>query len=215
MHKEGLALNNLQWLIDYKTQPNQTKSYIGWGCRIHRLFVCRGARPLTNEFPVYDTKQSGEVPIMLELWGMRSTPSFPSLPGPLWHGVVAPGRVLSIGQIELNSVIMLNWIVWNGTVFACWTELLEIELFWNLTECKQKVYLFFFFHHTTCGSTCDTLASSAAIQGDNTVSVAQGSTATPGATEQLLPPDRVFITELLEIELFWNLTECKQKVYLY
>ena len=50
----------------------------------------------------------------------------------------------------------------------------------------------FFFHHTTCGSTCDTLASSAAIQGDNTVSVAQGDTATPGATEQLLPPDRVF-----------------------
>ena len=50
----------------------------------------------------------------------------------------------------------------------------------------------YIFHHTTCGSTCDTLASSAAIQGDNTVSVAQGGTATPGATEQLLPPDRVF-----------------------
>ena len=30
-----------------------------------------------------------------------------------------------------------------------------------------------FFHHTTCESTCDTLASSAANQGDNTVSVAQ------------------------------------------
>ena len=28
--------------------------------------------------------------------------------------------------------------------------------------------------------------------GDNTVSVAQGGTATPGATKQLLPPDRVF-----------------------
>ena len=53
------------------------------------------------------------------------------------------------------------------------------------------VYIYFFFHHTTCGSTCDTLASSAANQGDNTVSVAQGGTATPGATEQLLPPDRV------------------------
>ena len=50
----------------------------------------------------------------------------------------------------------------------------------------------FFFHHTTCESTCDTLASSDANQGDNTVSVAQGGTATPGATEQLLPPDRVF-----------------------
>ena len=39
----------------------------------------------------------------------------------------------------------------------------------------------FFFHHTTCESTCDTLASSAANQGDNTVLVAQGSTVTPGA----------------------------------
>ena len=51
---------------------------------------------------------------------------------------------------------------------------------------------FFFFHHTTCESTCNTQASSAANQGDNTVSVAQGGTATPGATEQLLPLDRVF-----------------------
>ena len=51
---------------------------------------------------------------------------------------------------------------------------------------------YFFFHHTTCESTCDTLAPSAANHSDNTVSVAQGGTATPGATEQLLPPDRVF-----------------------
>ena len=37
-----------------------------------------------NECPVYDTKQSdGEVPVMPELWGMRSTPSLPSLLGPL------------------------------------------------------------------------------------------------------------------------------------
>ena len=29
-----------------------------------------------NECPWYDTKQSdGEVPVMLKLWGMRSTPS--------------------------------------------------------------------------------------------------------------------------------------------
>ena len=47
---------------------------------------------------------------MLELWGMRSTHSLPSLPGPLWPGVVAPGRVLSMGQIELKCVFMLNWI---------------------------------------------------------------------------------------------------------
>ena len=37
-----------------------------------------------NEYPAYDTKQSdSEVPVMMELWGMWSTPSLPSLPGPL------------------------------------------------------------------------------------------------------------------------------------
>ena len=39
---------------------------------------------------------------MLELWRMWSTPSLPSLPGPLWSQEVAPDRVLSMGQIELN-----------------------------------------------------------------------------------------------------------------
>ena len=45
---------------------------------------------------------------MLELWGMRSTPLLPSLPGLLWLGVVAPDRVLSMGQIKLNRILMLN-----------------------------------------------------------------------------------------------------------
>ena len=45
-----------------------------------------------------DTKHSdGEVPMMLELWGMQSTPSLPSLPGSLWSRVVAPERALSMG----------------------------------------------------------------------------------------------------------------------
>ena len=44
---------------------------------------------------------------MLELWGMWSIPSLASLPGPLCPGVVAPDRVLSMSQIELNSVTML------------------------------------------------------------------------------------------------------------
>ena len=39
---------------------------------------------------------------MLELWGMRSTLSL--LPGSLWPGVVAPDRVLSMGQIELFDI---------------------------------------------------------------------------------------------------------------
>ena len=40
---------------------------------------------------------------MLELWGMRSTPLLPSLPGPVWPGVVAPDKVLSMGQIEITA----------------------------------------------------------------------------------------------------------------
>ena len=47
---------------------------------------------------------------MLELWGMRSTPSLPLLPGSLWPRVVAPDSVLCMGQIEIN------WISWNITV---------------------------------------------------------------------------------------------------
>ena len=42
---------------------------------------------------------------MLELWGMQSTPSLPSLPGLLRSGVVAPDRILSMGQIELNCIV--------------------------------------------------------------------------------------------------------------
>ena len=52
---------------------------------------------------------------MLELWRMQCTSSLPLLPGPLNPGVVAPDRVLSMGQIELNCVLMLNWIVWKTT----------------------------------------------------------------------------------------------------
>ena len=80
-------------------------------------------------------------------WLYNSTPSLPLLPGPLWLGVVAPDRALSVGWVELaayfcwnelfewaewlkiemfftikpyfhlNCVLMLDWIVWNRTVF--------------------------------------------------------------------------------------------------
>ena len=55
-----------------------------------------------NECPGYEIKQSdGEASVMLELWGMWSTPLLLSLLGSLWPGVVAPDRVLFMGQIEL------------------------------------------------------------------------------------------------------------------
>ena len=50
----------------------------------------------------YDIKLSdGEAPVMLEIWVILSTSPLPSFPGPLWLTVVAPDRVLSMGQIEL------------------------------------------------------------------------------------------------------------------
>ena len=50
-------------------------------------------------------KQSdGEAPVMLELWGMWSTPSLASHPSVFWPGVVALDRVLSLSQIELVDI---------------------------------------------------------------------------------------------------------------
>ena len=51
--------------------------------------------------------------LIVRLWGMRRTPSLPSLPGQLCLGVVTPNRVLSMGQIELICIITLNRIVQN------------------------------------------------------------------------------------------------------
>ena len=45
---------------------------------------------------------------MLELWGIWNIPSLPSLPDPFQPGVVVPDRALSMDQIELNCVLMLN-----------------------------------------------------------------------------------------------------------
>ena len=49
---------------------------------------------------------------MRDYWGMLSSPLLPSFPG-----VVAPDRILSIGQIGLESVLMLNRIVRKKTVY--------------------------------------------------------------------------------------------------
>ena len=103
--------------------------------------------------------------------------------------------------LKLWLILLLHtrWTTWKKITYVSNST---VHAFNNITVAPSYDQLdgrvshtrthIFFLHHTTCESTCDTLASSAANQGDNTVSVAQGSTATPGATEQLLPPDRVF-----------------------
>ena len=80
--------------------------------------VSAEGQDFTNECPRYDTIQpDGEAPVMLEFWRVWCTSLLLLLPGPLWPKVVAPDRVLYMGQIELNCVLMVNWIVWNRTVY--------------------------------------------------------------------------------------------------
>ena len=50
----------------------------------------------------------GEVPVMQLLWEISITPSLASLTGALRPEVVTQYRVLSMGQIELNCVLMQN-----------------------------------------------------------------------------------------------------------
>ena len=69
---------------------------------------------------------------MLEFSGMQSTHSLSLLSDPLWPRVVAPDRVLSIGQIE-----PFDDLNWGQTNELCLIELLEIELFDHLPVCKQ------------------------------------------------------------------------------
>ena len=103
---------------------------VGWGCRIHRLHLCRGVRsPTPNECPGYDTKKSdGEISVMLELRDMRSTPILPSLPGALWPWVVAHDKGTIYGLNITNGTLMLNWLDWNKNVLDNETPLI-LKLF--------------------------------------------------------------------------------------
>ena len=57
---------------------------------------------------------------MLKLLGKWSTPSAPSLPGPLWPSVVTPDKFLSMGQIELNcSYVQMNCLKLTVSSFNC------------------------------------------------------------------------------------------------
>ena len=62
---------------------------------------------------------------------MWSTLSLPLFPGSLWSGVVAPDRVLSMGQLELLDIKTVQ------TNDLCLIELLQIELLDHLTMCND------------------------------------------------------------------------------
>ena len=89
---------------------------VSWGCRLHILHICRGVRLLKQVFRYMTQNNLIVTQVILELWGMWSIPSFPSLPGPLWPGVVATDSILSMGKTEQKCVLILDWIAWNRTV---------------------------------------------------------------------------------------------------
>ena len=61
------------------------------------IYIYTDAYPPPTSVLIYDTEQSdSKVPVMLELWRMWSTLSLPSLSVPLWPGVIAPDRALSM-----------------------------------------------------------------------------------------------------------------------
>ena len=76
------------------TQPNSAQ--LAGAVDYTDYFFAESLDPAPNKCPDYDIKQSDcEASVMLEVWGMQSTPSLPSFPGSLWPGVVAPDSVLT------------------------------------------------------------------------------------------------------------------------
>ena len=119
-------------------------SPVSWGCRTYRLLLCRGVRLPQRMSCIYDVKPS----LALEIWGMWRTPLLPLLQGPLWPGVVAPGRVLFTGQIELFDIytdckrwLVVIRIIRNRTVWAAWKQMWVIQRnTWNhLTVYKRMI----------------------------------------------------------------------------
>ena len=75
-------------------------------------------------------------------------------------------------------MIWLGWVPWH--IKYCW-----------LFNAKSSLYICFFIIHRVKARTIP-YPHQPPARDDNKVSVVQGGTATPGATNQLLPLDKVF-----------------------
>ena len=78
----GLRVNKLlHLLLEVEFQNSLTQSV---GAAEYTDCISTEGKDSPTACPGYNIKPSdGEVSVMLELWGMRSTPSLPLLPGPL------------------------------------------------------------------------------------------------------------------------------------
>ena len=100
----SFMLPSLFLFVDEVWQHNL--NFPSWDWRILRLPICKEVKLSSNECSEYDCKLSdGEVPVMLEFWGIWDTPSLPLLSGPLCPRVVVPVWVPSADQIELFNFL--------------------------------------------------------------------------------------------------------------
>ena len=105
VYQQFIWKNNTQYL-----------SPVGWACRIHWLYLCKGIWPLSNLFPGYDTKPYDGEDLLLEICGISFYCHYSQVHSDI---VVVPVKVSSMGQIEL-----LFWI-WllttsGGTALFGW-----------------------------------------------------------------------------------------------
>ena len=81
------------------------------------MIIDRTALP--DEYPGYDIKPSYGEASALEIWWIWSTPSLPLLLCPLKPRVVAPDRILCMGQIEQTvckqMIDVKLWLLYSNT----------------------------------------------------------------------------------------------------
>ena len=77
---------------------------------------------------------------------MWSTPSLPLLLGSLWPRVVAPDRVLSMGQMEQTVCKQMtdfkSWLLYNNTGNQCVQKSAQALLRMLSTKCVYKSHIF-------------------------------------------------------------------------
>ena len=66
---------------------------------------------------------------------------------PEWPEVVLHDRALSMCQIELNCILMLNWIVWKRKVYILKMDLALNNLQWLICHKTKSFFPFFFSFH--------------------------------------------------------------------
>ena len=99
----------------YANQNPPLSGPVGWGYRKHRQHLCSNTHPTSAlDITLYNLT-------VRPYSGALRNAEYPFIviaPRITLPGVIAPDRVLSMGEIELNSVLLLSWIVWNRTVLT-------------------------------------------------------------------------------------------------